>query len=570
MRMDDNRKENSEAQGRKESSEAASDFEFLQEKIKERPINKRKLLKRTLITASMAVLFGLLACLSFLLLEPVLNNWLYPEEEPEVVTFPQEQNEMLPEDMLTEGTTAGETQEEGQPAGTNADETAAENSSVPSGSGGGQPNAGDSDPAEKESDEKNPNEKNPNEKNPDEKASDETVLNEKDLNETISGEKDLNEKNPDEKASDETVLDEKDLNETISNGADPDGKNPDQDDPEDLAGAGETAPVDMLKSYQTQYEELYQIYRQVESSMVTVTAVRSDVDWFNNTYQSEGTTAGVIIANNNRELLILSRKSSLDGAETIRISFCDGTDAEAVIKQFDQNTDLAVLAADLKYIGGNTLDTVAVATLGSSISSGITGSPIIAVGNLFGYKDAVCYGMVTSKGNVVTMADSEYKLMTTDIYAGSNPSGILVDMRGEVIGVIDNSHNHDDTRNLLAAVGITELKGLISKLSNGERVPYLGIYAQDISAQARAEMGLPQGAYIVDIDMDSPAMRKGIQKGDIVVRVGTQEIKNAADYMNVLRNVQTDGSINIVVQRASVNAYEEMQFVLQPEQQEQS
>lgn len=87
MRMDDNRKENSEAQGRKESSEAASDFEFLQEKIKERPINKRKLLKRTLITASMAVLFGLLACLSFLLLEPVLNNWLYPEEEPEIVTM---------------------------------------------------------------------------------------------------------------------------------------------------------------------------------------------------------------------------------------------------------------------------------------------------------------------------------------------------------------------------------------------------------------------------------------------------------------------------------------------------
>lgn len=553
MRMDDNRKENSEAQGRKESPEAASDFEFLQEKIKERPINKRKLLKRTLITASMAVLFGLLACLSFLLLEPVLNNWLYPEEEPEVVTFPQEQNEMLPEDMLTEGTTAGETQEEG-------DETAAENSSVPSGSGGGQPNAKDPDPAEKESDEKALDEK-----VLDEKASDESVLNEKDLNETVSGEKDPDEKKPDETISDESVLNEKDPNETISNGADPG-----EGDAEELAGAGETAPVDMLKSYQTQYEELYKIYRQVESSMVTVTAVRSDVDWFNNTYQSEGTTAGVIIANNNRELLILSRKSSLDGAETIRISFCDGTDAEAVIKQFDQNTDLAVLAADLKYIGGNTLDTVAVATLGSSISSGITGSPIIAVGNLFGYKDAVCYGMVTSKGNVVTMADSEYKLMTTDIYAGSNPSGILVNMRGEVIGVIDNSHNHDDTRNLLAAVGITELKGLISKLSNGERVPYLGIYAQDISAQARAEMGLPQGAYIVDIDMDSPAMRKGIQKGDIVVRVGTQEIKNAADYMNVLRNAQTDGSINIVVQRASVNAYEEMHFVLQPEQQEQS
>ena len=91
-------KENQE----KNESSQTSDFEFLQEKIKERPINKKKLLQRTVITASLALLFGLVACLTFLLLEPVLNNWLYPEEEPQIVTFPQEKNEMLPEDMLTE------------------------------------------------------------------------------------------------------------------------------------------------------------------------------------------------------------------------------------------------------------------------------------------------------------------------------------------------------------------------------------------------------------------------------------------------------------------------------------
>ena len=98
--------------------DAASDFDFLQERIKERPINKKKLLKKTIITALMAVLFGLLACLSFLLLEPVLNNWLYPEEAPEIVTFPQEQEEMLPEDMLTEGgsTQLSETVQEGSDA----------------------------------------------------------------------------------------------------------------------------------------------------------------------------------------------------------------------------------------------------------------------------------------------------------------------------------------------------------------------------------------------------------------------------------------------------------------------
>ena len=503
--MKDEKNENLEAQNKNASSEAASDFEFLQEKIKERPINKKKLLRRTLITASMAVLFGLLACLSFLLLEPVLNNWLYPEEEPEIVTFPQEQNEMLPEDMLTEGTTASTEEIE-----KDATEVAV------------------SEPQTKDA------------------ASEDIAIGYPSHQENAEADGAIGR----EEHSKDSVL---------------------GDEGAYVGGAyegdleQETVPIEPLRPYQAQYAELYKIYSKVESSMVTVTAVHSEVDWFNNTYQSEGTTAGVIIANNNRELLILSKKSSLNDAELIRVSFCDGSDAEAVIKQYDQNTDLAVLAVDLKNITSETLASVTVVTLGSSVSSGITGTPIIAIGNLFGYKDTVCYGMITSRGNVITMADSEYKLMTTDIYAGTNPSGILVNMNGEVIGIIDNSHNNDDTRNLLSAVEITELKGLITKLSNGEHIPYLGIYAQDISAQIRTEMGLPQGAFIVDIDMDSPAMLKGIQKGDILVQVGSQEIKSAADYMNVLRNTKADSSINIVVRRESVNAYEEMHFVLQAE-----
>lgn len=475
--MSDDIKKDENKKLEEDQHQAASDFDFLQEKIKERPINKKKLLKKMIVTASLAVLFGLLACLSFVLLEPVLNNWLYPEEEPEIVTFPQEQNEMLPEDMLTEGTTTAQTEEM--------------ESSI-----------GEGIPEQEQT------------------VSEDTLAGAGTPQDTIVTE------NPEESGTD---------------------------------------VIEPLKPYQTQYEELYKVYREVESSMVTVTAVRSDVDWFNNTYQSEGATAGVIIANNNRELLILSKKSPLDEAETIRITFCNGDDADAVIKQYDENTNLAVLAVDLKYIGGTTLDYVTVATLGSSAYSGITGAPVIAIGNLFGYKDNVCYGMITSKGNIISMADSEYRMITTDIYASTNPSGILVNMDREVIGIIDNSYNHDDTKNLLSAIGITELKGMIAKLSNGETIPYMGIYAQDITSQARKELGLPQGAYIFDIDMDSPAMLNGIQKGDILVQVNTQEIRSAADYMNALRNADVEKSIKIVVKRASMDAFEEMQFTVQPE-----
>lgn len=456
--------------------DTASDFGFLQEKIKERPINKKKLIKRTIITALMAVLFGLLACLSFALLEPVLNNLLYPEEAPEIVTFPPEQKEMLPEDMLTEGTTVQ------MPEQTQQDE------SPPPQTDGNEADAGGT------------------------KA---------------------------------------DASDAAQNAADTGESMPD-------------APEPALKPYQEQYKELYSTYEKISSSMVTVTALHSNVDWFNNTYQSEGTTAGVVIANTNKELLILSKKSPLDTAESIRVTFCNGADAGATIKKYDVGTNLAVLAVDLKYVSGAELDYVSVAVLGSSASSGIIGTPVIAVGNLFGYKDNVCYGMVTSKGNNIGIADNEYKLITTDIYASENPSGILVNLDGEVIGIIENAYNNPGTKNLLSAVGITELKGIIAKLSNSEDIPYLGIYANDITAQARTEMGLPQGAYISAIDMDSPAMTGGIQRGDIISQVGDHEIHSAADYMNALRTAAADKNLRVVVQRADVDSYREIVFMVQP------
>lgn len=88
--------------------------EFVIERIKERPINRKKLARRSFITAAMAVLFGLIACFTFLVLEPVISNWLYPEEEPHIILFPEEQEEMEPEEMLSDNIPAEATPE---PAG---------------------------------------------------------------------------------------------------------------------------------------------------------------------------------------------------------------------------------------------------------------------------------------------------------------------------------------------------------------------------------------------------------------------------------------------------------------------
>ena len=442
-------KENSD---RNEPSQA-SDFEFLQEKIKERPINKKKLIQRTIITASLALLFGLIACLTFLLLEPVLNNWLYPEEEPIVVTFPQEKDEMRPEDMLTEDETTQEAESE------------------------------------------------------EHQTSDE--LNESD----IQGE-----------------LEEED---------------------------------NLITGYEDMYQSIKELYQKVATSMVTVTGVKSDVDWFNNPYESEGTIAGVIIANNNRELLMLTKRSPLKGAERIHVTFFNGKTAEGSIKKYDVNTDLAVIAVELKYLSSDVLEDVSVAKLASSNDVKLQGIPVMAIGNILGYKDSVCYGMITSMGNDITLPDNQYKMITTDIYGSKNPTGILVSMDGSVLGILDNTHNNEDTANLVSAIGITELKGMITKLSNGADILYAGLYVQDISSEARVELGLVKGAYISDIDMNSPAMKKGIQKGDIIVRIGDKEINSAADYMNAIRGYSANQEITITVLRSAKEEYKEMEFTVE-------
>ena len=104
---------------------------------------------------------------------------------------------------------------------------------------------------------------------------------------------------------------------------------------------------------------------------------------------------------------------------------------------------------------------------------------------------------------------------------------------------------------------------MIAMLSNGIDIPYAGLYVQDISSEARKELGLPKGAYISNIDMGSPAMKNGIQKGDIIVRIGEKEITNATDYMNVIRGYAVGRNVTISILRYSAEEYKEMQFTVE-------
>lgn len=426
--------------------------DFMKETIKQRPLNRRKLLRRTLITAALAVVFGMVACFTFLLLEPVISNRLYPEEEPEVIEFVEEteESEILPEDMYIDDS-------EMQPESTAESAVTLESEQI------------------------------------------------------------------------EQVLSKIQL---------------DADD------------------YLSLSEGVRKVAREAQNSIVTVTGVTSDIGWLDYEFENEGIVSGVLVADNGRELLILADVNSIQDAEDLRITFADGEEYAASLKKKDMNTKLAVLSVLKSTLKKSTLLRVKTIPMGTSANSNLSGSPVIAIGRLINSENSICYGNITSAGSRLIFSDSNYRHLTTDIYGSSNASGILVNLRGQMIGVVHMSDNSSEMKNMVSAIGITELKKVIEYLSNGKEIPYLGIYGVDVTREANESQEVPYGAYVLEIDMDSPAMNAGIQSGDVIVKVrsGAEEV-TVEDYQELVRFLQAQepqNNLQITLMRQGPDGYAEM------------
>lgn len=420
--------------------------DFMIEKIKERPINKKKLLRKTVMTVCMAVIFGLIACLTFLILEPVFSNWLYPEEEPPLVILPEESDEMAPEDMLVEEDNEASIQE----------------------------------------------------------------------------------------AVESVILEDEQLQRILGN----------------------------LQLNKSHYEQLYNTMAaytdELEMSMVVVTGVTSDVDWLNNTYESEEQTSGVIVATDGQEYYILTASDTVRGAESILVTFHDGTGAAAELRQWDKQTGLAVVAVQIDGLPESTITAVRVATLGSSNIREPVGVPVVALGAPMGTVGSIGYGMLSAPSSIMSTVDANYKLLTTDIYGSPQAAGVLFNMQSQIIGIIIPGGGGPDMRNVITAIGSSELRKLIENMSYGKEAAYLGISGVDVTAVANREMGVPFGAYVREVAMDSPAMLAGIQRGDVIVELADSSIENFTNYTTTLQRLEAGQTVTIVIQRLSQNSYREM------------
>ncbi len=312
--------------------------------------------------------------------------------------------------------------------------------------------------------------------------------------------------------------------------------------------------------YKQLYSTLSNAANEVARSIVTVTGVASDTDWFETTYEDKSSGAGVIVANNGRELLILVNSETTKEADRITVTFADGSTAEAEIKRIDENTKFEIIASKMADLSAETLDYIKEASFGSSKGNNLPGTPVMALGRPYGASGSVAFGLITGNSRRVSMTDRNMTIISTDIYGSSDASGAIFNYAGDVLGIISPGTGAKDIDNLISGYAISDFRQIIENLSNDKSSACLGIKGNDVTEAAHDDLGLPYGAYVTSVVIDSPAMAAGIQSGDVITKIGTREISNYSDFEKAIMEAQPGDDAVVTVERFAKGKYTEMTF----------
>lgn len=321
-------------------------------------------------------------------------------------------------------------------------------------------------------------------------------------------------------------------------------------------------PESSLVHYKKLYQEMMAAAEPARKSMVTVIGITNSTDWFNQEYESRRQISGMIVAETEENLFILAEYRIVDKVERIQVRFYDSVQVDARYQKHDPETGLTILKVPCASIPAETKESIQSAPLGSSYTL-MQGEPVMALGSPAGYAETVAYGVITSMENKVSKTDVQYALITTDIVGNKEGSGTLINLDGEVVGVMLQSCAADNN-GIVSCVGISQLKQLINQLANNEKIPFLGINGREVGRDISDKTGVPAGVWVERVEEDSPAMLAGIQKGDVIVKLGNFEVENMTQYHNHLSECTPEQKLSLVVMRKGSEGYVEIVFDVMP------
>ena len=326
----------------------------------------------------------------------------------------------------------------------------------------------------------------------------------------------------------------------------------------------------------------------VAITTVSVQEIPSFFGYSSHQYKSASTGSGIIVGDNDDELLIATNNHVVDGATTLSVCFIgdDVANAEtetvnagdngdlnvedavsAKIKGTDADNDLAVVAVKKSDIPEDTLNQIKIAQIGSSDDLAV-GQQVVAIGNALGYGQSVTSGWISALNRTISTDDGTNStgLIQTDaaIYPG-NSGGALLNMKGELIGINSAKYADSAVEGMGYAIPISKAKPILEELMNREtrekvdssKKGYLGVSLANLTTEAIEMYNMPTGAFVRSVEDDSPAQEAGICKGDIIVKFDGQKVSDGDDLLDKLQYYKSGEKIEAVIARATNGEYEE-------------
>ena len=339
-------------------------------------------------------------------------------------------------------------------------------------------------------------------------------------------------------------------------------------------GDGQVAAASEIAQQQSASAVVTDVTQVVEAVMPACVSITNNFtqtvqDFWGQTYSQDETASGsgIIIGENEQELLIVTNNHVVDSTEQLYVQFIDGETVEAQVKGTDASADLAVVAVKLDTIANSTKQEICIARMGDSDSLKI-GEPAIAIGNALGYGQSVTTGVISALNRKIDSSNSEEGTSLIQTDAAINPGnsgGALLNMRGEVIGINSNKIGGSSIEGMGYAIPISTARPIIedlmerqtrTKYSEEER-GYLGISCINVTSDLSENFSMPQGIFVAQVYSGTGAEAAGLVRGNIVVAFDGVTVQNQEELTKQMQYYKAGESVEITIMVNSANGYQQ-------------
>ena len=339
-------------------------------------------------------------------------------------------------------------------------------------------------------------------------------------------------------------------------------------------GDGQVAAASEIAQQQSASAVVTDVTQVVEAVMPACVSITNNFtqtvqDFWGQTYSQDETASGsgIIIGENEQELLIVTNNHVVDSTEQLYVQFIDGETVEAQVKGTDASADLAVVAVKLDTIANSTKQEICIARMGDSDSPKI-GEPAIAIGNALGYGQSVTTGVISALNRKIESSNSEEGTSLIQTDAAINPGnsgGALLNMRGEVIGINSNKIGGSSIEGMGYAIPISTARPIIedlmerqtrTKYSEEER-GYLGISCINVTSDLSENFSMPQGIFVAQVYSGTGAEAAGLVRGNIVVAFDGVTVQDQEELTKQMQYYKAGESVEITIMVNSANGYQQ-------------